>query len=263
MFTLSANAGWFEGDSYARYFEAAKRGFKAMEELGWLHLDLDRARAAIDESGVAQSALLFQSRSPEKAELISNRHGIVWADSHDAFASAIEETLAAALKMNVKNIVVTSGNERSDVSRYVQHTNIVTALRKGAEIVRGSGVQLVLEPLNVLVNHKGYYLVTTAETVDIIDEVGSPDVRVLYDVYHQQISEGNVIDTIRANISKIGHIHTGDVPGRKEPGTGELNYRNIFKAIAETGYNGFVTFECGRSTDADTVCKNMFALLEW
>ena len=85
--------------------------------------------------------------------------------------------------------------------------------------------------------------------------------RVLYDVYHQQISEGNVINTIRANISKIGHIHTGDVPGRREPGTGELNYRSIFKAIAETGYDGFVTFECGRSVDADTVSRNMFALL--
>lgn len=261
MFTLSANASWFEGDSYQHYFEAAKRGFKAIEQLHWLHLDLDRVRAVIDESGVAQSALLFQSHNADKAALIANQHGIVWEDAADAFASSIEETLVAALKMNVKNIVVTTGNERSDVSRYVQHTNVVTALRKGADIVRGSGVQLVLEPLNVLVNHKGYYLVTTAESVDIIDEVGSPDVRVLYDVYHQQISEGNVIDTIRNNISKIGHIHTGDVPGRQEPGTGELNYRNIFKAIAETGYDGFVTFECGRSVDADTVCRNMLALL--
>ena len=155
MFTLSANAGWFEGDSYQRYFEAAKRGFKAIEELGWLHLDLDRARAAIDESGVAQSALLFQSHHTDFAAKIDNRHGLVWADAVDAFAHAVEETLTAALKMNVRNIVVTSGNERDDVSRYVQHTNLVTALRKGAEIVRGSGVRLVLEPLNVLVDHKG------------------------------------------------------------------------------------------------------------
>lgn len=263
MFTLSANAGWFEGDSYAHYFEAAKRGFKAIEELGWMHLDLDRARAAIDESGVAQSALLCRSRDPEKTALIENKHGIVWANAQDAFLSAVEETLEACLKMNVKNIVVTSGNERDDVSRYVQHTNMVTALRKAADIVAGSGVQIVLEPLNVLVNHKGYYLVTTAETADVICEVNSPDVKILYDVYHQQISEGNVIETIRNNIDLIGHIHVADVPGRQQPGTGELNYKNIFRAIDAAGYEGFVTFECGRTVDVDTVSKDMFALLEW
>lgn len=263
MFILSTNSGWYEGDSYQRYYEAKKYGFSALEELGWLHLDLDRARACLDDAGVALSAILFQSHDKEKGELISNHHGIVWQDAHDAFCASIEETLAAALKLNCKNIVVTTGNERSDVSRYVQHTNVVTALRRAAKIVEGTGVQLVLEPLNILVNHKGYYLPTTAEAVDIIDETGSGSVKVLYDVYHQQITEGNVIETIRRNISKIGHIHTGDVPGRNQPGTGELNYRNIFKAIAEAGYEGFVTFECGRTVDAATVSRDMLALLNW
>lgn len=263
MFTLSAASGWFDGDICDRYYAAAKNGFRAMEDLGWVGRDLDKIRAAIDGSGVELSAILFQSADPAKQALIANSHGIVWEDAQDAFVDAIAETLEAAKKLNVKNIVVTTGNERSDVSRYVQHTNVVTALRRAAKIVEGTGVQLVLEPLNILVNHKGYYLVTTAESAEIIDEVNSPVVKILYDVYHQQISEGNVIDNIRANIDRIGHIHVADVPGRREPGTGELNYKNIFKAIADTGYNGFVTFECGRSVDAETVCRNMLALLDW
>ncbi len=263
MFTLSANGGWFDGDYYNRYYEAKKFGFKAVEMLNWKGVDLDRARAAIDETGVKQSCLLFSSTDPEIDKILYMARGIVWTDTHDSFLKAMEETLAAAQKLDCPNICVTTGNERNDVSRYVQHTNIVTALRRAADLIKGSGVKIVLEPLNILVNHMGYYLVNTNEAVDIIDEVGSPDVTVLYDVYHQQISEGNVIETIQKNISKIGHIHVGDVPGRNQPGTGELNYRNIFKAIDATGYEGFVTFECGRTVSAEQVSADMLELLNW
>lgn len=263
MFTLSANGGWFDGDYYNRYYEAKKFGFKAVEMLGWKDVDLDRARAAIDETGIQQSCLLFSSKDPEIDKILYMARGIVHADTHDSFLRAIEETLEASLKLNCPNICVTTGNERTDVSRYVQHTNIVTALRRASDLVKGSGVKLVLEPLNVIRDHKGYYLVTTKEAADIIDEVASPDVTILYDVYHQQISEGNVIEAIRNNISRIGHIHVGDVPGRQQPGTGELNYRNIFKAIDETGYTGFVTFECGRTVSAEQVSADMLELLNW
>ncbi|MBQ5973462.1 MAG: TIM barrel protein [Oscillospiraceae bacterium] len=263
MFTLSANGGWFAGDYYQKYREAKKNGFQAVEMLGWRDIDLDRARAVIDETGMQQSCLLFSSRDPAINEILYMKRGIVWTDVHDPFLRAMEETLEAAHKLKCPNICVTTGNERSDVSRYVQHTNIVTALRRAAELIKGSGVRIVLEPLNVLVNHKGYYLVTTAEAADIIDEVASPDVTILYDVYHQQISEGNVIDTIRANIGRIGHIHVGDVPGRNQPGTGELNYRNIFKAIDETGYTGYVTFECGCTVSPEQVSRDMLELLNW
>jgi hydroxypyruvate isomerase len=89
------------------------------------------------------------------------------------------------------------------------------------------------------VNHKGYYLATSAEGFEVIREVGSPAVKLLFDIYHQQITEGNLIANIRAGIDLIGHFHTADNPGRNELGTGEINYRNVFKAIEETGYQGF------------------------
>lgn len=261
MFTLSGCGGWFSGDYCERFFEAKKYGFTAIEQLGWTDVDLAAARGAIDASGVKNSALLFGSRDQKTAQAVSNRHGIVWANARDAFIRSIDETLEAARAIDCGLIVVTTGNERDDVSRDVQHANVVEALRSVRGAVEGSGVKLVLEPLNVLVDHKGYYLSGTDEGIEIIDEVGSPDIMLLYDVYHQQITEGNIINTIRKYISKIGHIHLGDVPGRKEPGTGELNYRNIFKAIADTGYSGYATFECGRTEPVETLCPKMFGLL--
>ncbi len=158
--------------------------------------------------------------------------------------------------------MVTTGNEIAGVPRAEQHARVVAALRAAAPLAEAAGIQLVLEPLNILVNHMGYYLTTTAESVAVIEEVGSPMVKVLYDVYHQQITEGNLINNIRANIGHIGHIHVGDVPGRKQPGTGEINYKNVFKAIRDTGFTGFVVFECGLTEPVEVVCPKMWALLE-
>jgi hydroxypyruvate isomerase len=98
------------------------------------------------------------------------------------------------------------------------------------------------------VDHKGYFLTRTDQTMTILEAVNSPNVKMLFDIYHQQITEGNVIRNITKNIDRIGHFHVADNPGRKEPGTGELNYKNIFKAIATTNYKDFVALECGHST---------------
>ena len=262
MYTLSACGGWFEGNASDRIRAAKKNGFDALEILGWKDMDLEAVAATLKETGMKISAILIQSRDEEKQALIANTHGIVWKDAHGAFVDALGETLEAAKILGVTKIVVTTGNERSDVSRGVQHDLIVDALKLGADVVKGSGVQIVLEPLNILVNHMGYFLVTTKESIEVINEVGRPEVRLLFDVYHQQISEGNVIRNITENIGLIGHIHVGDNPGRLEPGTGEINYKNVFKAIKEAGYSEFVVFECGRSVDAETVCRNMLALAE-
>jgi hydroxypyruvate isomerase len=174
---------------------------------------------------------------------------------------AMGETVAAAQAIQCSTIVVTTGNERADVSRAAQQANVVAALQAALPVIKGTGIQLVLEPLNVLVNHQGSYLTTSAEGARIVREVGSPQVRMLYDVYHQQITEGNLINTIRNYGKEIGHFHIGDVPGRKEPGTGEINYRNVFQAIADTGYQGYVVFECGMTEPVEVVTGKMFALL--
>ncbi len=261
MFTFSCGGGWVPGSYAEKIRAAAALGYRAIEPLGWLGQDLAAARKATDETGCEISCILIQSADAETARLISNEHGIVHADARQAFLRALRETIAAAQTLGCRNIVVTSGNERHGVPRAEQHANIVAALKDAAPLLVGTGVQVVLEPLNVLVNHKGYYLTTTEEGAQIIREVGSPQILLLYDVYHQQITEGNLINNIRAYAADIGHFHVGDVPGRNEPGTGEINYANVFKAIAALDYDGFVTFECGLTEPVEVVTEKMFALI--
>ena len=261
MFTLSCSGGWVPGTYAEKIRAAAALGYKAIEPLGWFGQDLQAARAASEETGCWISGIIVQSADKAVSDLMKWTHGIVYEDAKDAFVQAMQETVEAAQALGCTTIVVTSGNERPGVSREIQHENIVKALKAVLPVIKGEDVQIVLEPLNVLVNHKGYYLTSTEEGAQIVKEVNSPQVRLLYDVYHQQITEGNLIDTIHRYIDVIGHFHTGDVPGRKEPGTGEINYKNVFKAIAETGYSGYVVFECGLTEPVEIVTKKMFEMV--
>lgn len=126
---------------------------------------------------------------------------------------------------------------------------LVAALAAADEL----GITLLLEPLNTKVDHPGYTLAHSTQAFQIVRFVDSPRLRVLYDVYHMQIMEGNLMETMAANLDCIGHIHVADVPGRHEPGTGEINYRSIAAMLREQGYAGSVGLECvprGDSWDA-------------
>ncbi|MDQ3054782.1 MAG: TIM barrel protein, partial [Actinomycetota bacterium] len=118
----------------------------------------------------------------------------------------------------------------------------VENLKRAAPLAEDAGIVLMSEGLNS-VQTPGYFLDTSTLGFEIVDEVNSPAVKFQYDVYHMQIMEGNLIDTIKANVVKIAHIQIADVPGRHEPGTGEINYPNVLKAIEDAGYDGYVAFE--------------------
>jgi hydroxypyruvate isomerase len=159
------------------------------------------------------------------------------------YIQGLNETLEVAKYLDCKTIISQVGYEIEGVSREAQHKSIVNGLKEAAPLLERAGAMLVVEPLNVLVNHMGYFLSSSREAFDIIDEVGSPHVKVLYDIYHQQITEGNLISTITANIPKIGHFHAAGNPGRHEITTGEINYPEVFSAIQNTGYKGFIGLE--------------------
>ncbi len=180
---------------------------------------------------------------------------LVAPGSKERFLPALKESIAVAKKLGTDRLIATVGNEIAGLSRAAQHNNIVEALKAGAPLCEDAGITLVLEPLNVLVNHKGYFLSSSAEGFQIIDEVASPRVRLLFDIYHQQITEGNLIQNITANLAKIGHFHVADVPGRHQPGTGEINYANVFRAIKASGYTGFIGLEMWPTNDHATALK--------
>jgi hydroxypyruvate isomerase len=165
----------------------------------------------------------------------------------EGFIQELNLSLEAAQKVDAKRLVVLTGNEVGGIPRSEQMTNAVTTLRAAAPILEKHGVTAVVEILNTYVDHAGYFLYYVRDGAELTDRVGSPNVKLLFDIYHAQIMEGNLISNIRANIDRIGHVHIGDVPGRHEPGTGEINYRNVFKAIAELGdrYQGYAALEYG------------------
>ena len=259
---FSAAGGWFGKDWYGNVAEGAKYGFKGVEQLGWNGLDMTKAKATLDETGVTSTAIVIQSAVKENNTQMAWSHGMVWEDTRQIFIDSFKETVEAAKALNVPNIIATVGNERSDISREAQFDICVTTLKELSKIAEDNGIMIVLEPLNILVNHAGYFLVTSDEAFKMIKAVDSPNCKLLFDIYHQQISEGNIIRNITNNIDLIGHFHIADNPGRREPGTGEINYTNVFDAIQKTGYDRWLAFECGRSVDVPELCANMHNLID-
>lgn len=254
---FSSCGWWFGGDWYENVTEAKKCGFSALENLSWANLDLDRAADFLKREEMVNSAILIESADESLKGFLEWEHGMVYEDSREPFLKSFSETVAACKKLGVPNIVATSGNERFDIEREKQIEMVADLLSEFGKIAEQSGICVVFEPLNVLVDHGGYLISKSSEAFDLIRRVDSPAVKVLFDIYHQQITEGNVIRNITENIDLIGHFHIGDNPGRQEPGTGELNYAYIFSAIKNTGYDGYLAFECSPSADAHEVARKM------
>jgi len=161
--------------------------------------------------------------------------GLVNPREREGFLREIAASIEPAKKMDCQQLVVLTGNELGGMPRSQQMANAVAALREAAPILEKNGVAAIIEILNTYVDHAGYFLYFVRDGAELVERVGSPNVKLLFDIYHVQIMEGNLINNIRSNIDRIGHFHVGDVPGRHEPGTGEINYRNVFKAIYELG----------------------------
>jgi len=174
--------------------------------------------------------------------------GLVNPREREGFLRELNLSIEAAKKMDCKRLVVLTGNELGGMPRSEQMANAVLLLREAAPILEKNGMTAVVEVLNTYVDHAGYFLYYVRDGAELVDRVGSPSVKILFDIYHVQIMEGNLINNIRSNIDRIGHFHVGDVPGRHEPGTGEINYRGVFKAIYELGdrFSGYVALEYGR-----------------
>jgi hydroxypyruvate isomerase len=158
-----------------------------------------------------------------------------------AFIASLRGTLELARDLDCHALIALTGQARGDPA--VQKAALVENLRRAAEVIEPLGVTVCLESLNTRVDHAGYFLDSARLGFEVVREVGSPQVTLLYDVYHMQIMEGNIIATINENIAAIGHFHSAGVPGRHELFTGELEYRAIVKAVDATVYDRYFGLE--------------------
>lgn len=198
----------------------------------------------------------------------NRQHSLIDSDERAGFLSELKQSIQNAKQLGCSRLTILSDQVDSQgipvpparsLSSDQRARSVVDGLKQAVVLAEAAKITLLLEPLNTKVDHPGYTLAHSAQAFEIVRQISSPWLKVLYDVYHMQIMEGNLIATMEANLSEIGHIHVADVPGRHEPGTGEINYTTIARMLRSHDYDGFVGLECvpqeRSETAIETFCR--------
>jgi hydroxypyruvate isomerase len=179
--------------------------------------------------------LVFDSMSGVKA-------GFAVPQEADVFLAQFAEQLRAAKDLECPQVILLSGNRAKSLTMEDQRGIAVENLKRAAEMATRESIEIVIEPIDLLENPLGF-LATVSDGFEIAQAVNAPNVKVLYDFYHEQRSFGNLIEKLEKNIDKIGLIHVADVPGRHEPGTGEIDYATIYRKLADLHYDRWLAME--------------------
>lgn len=222
-----------EAPEFVERIHAAKAaGLDAVEFWRFSNKDVDAVEKALHDSGLPLSSILC-----EPIVSLTNGH------DHERFLNAVSDSLAMAKRLGAPVIIAQAGDEQAGLSRAEQHASIVKALKEAAKVMEGSGVVLALEPLNDRVDHPGYYLTSTVEGLDIIDEVGRPEVKLLYDIYHSAVMGEEIETVLGGRLDRVVHVHLADAPGRGEPGSGTMDWSDRLEWLEQHGYDGYVGLE--------------------
>jgi hydroxypyruvate isomerase len=236
--------GWLQGLSVPQQLEAyAKAGFRAFEYNGLPNhsmAEIEQFRKKRDELGMAMGVFVV-NRGGWRPTSLPDRSG------HGRFMEDLRKAIEIHKIIGNECATATSGLGVPHLTFAQQTENCIDVLKRAAEVLDKTNLTLVLEPLNHKVDHAGYFVVYSEHAGEIIAGVNHPRVKILFDMYHQQISEGNIINHIDQYWDLIGYFQTGDVPGRREPYTGEMNYQNIFRHLHKKGYKGLLGLEHGMS----------------
>lgn len=227
-------------DFYDRFAAAKSCGMNAVEFWAWGKKDIQRVCQKLDENELALSVFNIDSRDGDISHRLTR--GILNTGAAEDFLRALEESIPVYHSLKASAMIVLIGDTLPDVSTQHQEENILYCLQKAAPVAEENGVTLVVEPLNAT-DRQGYFMPEAGRLLSILNRVDSPNVKMLYDVYHQHMTGDFSIDEIRQNIHRIGHFHVADCPGRNEPGTGKVDYVSILRRIEYMNYNGYVGME--------------------
>jgi hydroxypyruvate isomerase len=169
-------------------------------------------------------------------------HSLCDSSQRDAFLDEVRAKLPVLEELESNKLIILSGDKVPGQSPQQMHDNCIESLKRAAEIAAAKNVGLLLENIDPEENPK-YFLTSVSEGFEIVRSVGAPNVQFLYDFFHDQIAEGNLLAKLEKNLNLIGVVHIADVPGRHDPGTGEINYPNIFRKLGQLGFNGYVAME--------------------
>lgn len=211
---------------------AARAGFAQVELWTTHDKDVDELEAAIQESGVTLTAFVSEPTGR-----------LVDPATHPEFLAGVEQSCEVARRLRARNLIVVSGDTRPGVDRREQREAVTDALRRAAPIASAAGLGLLLEPLNTRIDHKGYFLDSTREALEIVREVDDPALCLLYDMYHSIVMDEDPLEVLAGSGHLVGHVHIADVPGRHEPGTGAVDWARQLRALTSAGYTRSIGLE--------------------
>jgi hydroxypyruvate isomerase len=231
------------GDDFIEQIKFAyDQGFRAIEDNGMAGRPVAEQKKIGDllaKMGIAMGVFVQPGLGND-----SNMLALGKADQTDNFIKSCKEAVEVAKRINSKLVTVVPGDFARRLPIGIQTGNVIEALKKGTAILEPHGIVMVLEPLS---DNPDLFLRTPDQAYAICKAVGSPSCKILYDMYHVQRNQGNIIPMLDMVIDEIGYYQIGDNPGRNEPGTGEMNYKNIFKHIYNKGYKGVMGMEHGNA----------------
>jgi hydroxypyruvate isomerase len=273
--TLAASGALALGATRSAHAQAPRRGFhlkyaphfgmfKASageDPLDQLKFAADQGFTAWEDNGMASKPAPLQEKIAKEMARLGITMGVfvAMADFQNVtFASTKPEIVAdivtkakaaveVAKRVNAKWTTVVPGRYDVGLEWDYQTANVLDNLKRCIEVMEPAGLVMVLEPLNAWKDHPGLFLTKIPQAFQICRSLGSPSCKILFDMYHQQITEGNIIPNIDRAWSEVAYMQVGDNPGRKEPTTGEMNYKNIFRHLHEKGFAGVVGMEHGNS----------------
>ncbi len=183
--------------------------------------------------------------------------------NHPDFLKAVESSCKAAKKMRCKLMTVVGGDDQPGMSQIQMHKNIVKGLKLAAPVAEENGIVMILEPMNIRVDHKGHCLYGSPPAIEICKAVDSPSVKINWDLYHMQITEGDLCGRLKDGFDQVGYLQLADHPGRHEPGTGEIHYNRVLRAAHDLGYRGFVGLECRPRDNEVAAARRVAAADVW
>ncbi len=220
---------------------AARAGFQSVESLKqwatWSDADIERVKTLCRSYRLGVDTVLAQQDWKKRpVSLVDPAH-------RETFLGDVRRAIVFAQKLEVPQISVTSGLSAAGRTAEEQRASLIEGIQRAADLIAAANLTLLVEPLNSLVDHPGCFLTSCVEGLKLVREINVPHVRLLFDLYHEQIMRGNIIRTLMEAEPYVPVFHVADNPGRNDPGSGELDYPNIYKAIRKTGFTGYIGME--------------------
>jgi hydroxypyruvate isomerase len=239
--TSSVMLWTLKGSFEERIEAAAKAGLQSIElvseHVRWNDAETLRYKKFVRSFGMGFDTIIAQpdwSKRPVSMVDPAQREG---------FLNDIRQAIEYARKLEVPHIILMSGDSIAGRTHEQQYASMLEGAKRAGDLAAKAEVTLIVEPLNAKKDHKGFFLTNCTEGLKLVMEAGNPQVRLLFDIYHEQIQAGNVIRTLTQAAPYTCVFHVADAPDRNDPGLGEINYPNVYKAIAKTGFSGYITME--------------------